>query len=492
MSDSEEKFLDKLRSISHILVRRAVFKISQCVEDSFGSEMAQLKKENESLKWRLQLWEKETGVGDDQGQTAEIKEEMDTKLEQSDSEALPDAGERALLEQQQSEEEWGSSLLQETELTAAEGKLSEQQTERRQTVEDLDSGDMMKMEPESKTPALLIFTEKINNLYTKNIAEHCNELDCVSVQELKEELGELNLTDQDMEPHLMQETEFTAAEGKEKLSEQHTESRHSFEGQDSVHMMKTEPESEIHGPLVSEDFTEKINLNSHQDSSEHQSSKLKSHQCTHKGERAFICSQCGRSFNRSDHLKTHQLIHTGEKPFRCGQKRIKRLVFPKFLKTSEESDDALSGLERAKSQCTSGKGLSYNSFMNLLKVYNQYMEGVDLSDALIKYYNLAHKAKKWYKTLFFHFIDIAVVNSFLLHKEMAGLQSSWALTHTAFREELCRQLASMGKVLDPSRKSTTGHRVCALCVEKKVKTPWRCKKSNASLYLIVDRNCFKE
>ncbi|XP_006643154.3 zinc finger and SCAN domain-containing protein 2-like [Lepisosteus oculatus] len=296
MSDSEDKFQDKLRSISQILVRRAVFKISQCVEDSFGSEMAQLKKENESLKWRLQLLDKESGVGGDQGQTAEIKEEMDTKLEQSDSEALPDAGERALLEQQQSEEEWGSSLLQETELTAAEGKekLSEQQTESRQSVEDLDSGHMMKMEPENSVASAL---------------PDAGERAPLEQQHSREEWGS----------SLMQETELTAAEGKERLSEQHTESRQSVEGQDSVHMMKTEPESEIHGPLVSEDFTEKINLNSHQDSSEHQSSKLKSDQCTHKGERVFICSQCGRSFSRSDHLKTHQLIHTGEKPFRCGQ-----------------------------------------------------------------------------------------------------------------------------------------------------------------------------
>ncbi|XP_069054734.1 uncharacterized protein [Lepisosteus oculatus] len=125
--------------------RNRMVKITQCVEESFGSEVAQLKKENESLKWRLQLWETESGAGGDRGQTdhvgytlpceatAGIKEEMDTKLELSGSEAsaLPDAGERAPLEQQHSEEEWGSSLMQETELSAAEGKetLSEQHTE---------------------------------------------------------------------------------------------------------------------------------------------------------------------------------------------------------------------------------------------------------------------------------------------------------------------------------------------------------------------------
>nr|XP_015194405.1 PREDICTED: zinc finger and SCAN domain-containing protein 2-like [Lepisosteus oculatus] len=222
--------------------RNRMVKITQFVEESFGSEMAQLKKENESLKWRLQLWEKESGGGGDQGQTdrvghtlpcevpAEIKEEMDTKLELSGSEAsgLPDAGERAPLEQQHSEE-WGSCLMQETELTAAEGKekLSEQHTESRQIVEVLDSVPMMKMESESETPGLLVsedFTKKINNLDTNNIRQGCNELDCDSVQNHKKQLYAFNLKKQDVDPQLIdpaeQQTDVPGEENSTKL--QHT------------------------------------------------------------------------------------------------------------------------------------------------------------------------------------------------------------------------------------------------------------------------------
>ncbi|XP_042567623.1 piggyBac transposable element-derived protein 4-like [Cyprinus carpio] len=131
--------------------------------------------------------------------------------------------------------------------------------------------------------------------------------------------------------------------------------------------------------------------------------------------------------------------------------------------------------------------------------YNKHMGGVDLSDALIGYYTVLHKTQRWYRSFFFHFVDIAVVNAFILHQHMAKMKNQKPLTQKAFREKLVSQLASprpkVRATLTPyshlpkhiSGDSTSGRRKCKMCHNK---TPVMCVTCDVALCFIPKRDCF--
>ena len=54
----------------------------------------------------------------------------------------------------------------------------------------------------------------------------------------------------------------------------------------------------------------------------------------------------------------------------------------------------------------------------LVKDYNKHMSGVDKSDQYISRYETLRKTHRWWKTLFFHMLDVARVNSFLLFQDL--------------------------------------------------------------------------
>ena len=70
--------------------------------------------------------------------------------------------------------------------------------------------------------------------------------------------------------------------------------------------------------------------------------------------------------------------------------------------------------------------------------YNANMGGVDISDQKLKPYECLRKSVRWYKKLFFHFMDITFVNAHIVH-EKSGCEKCSLLqfrhSHSwAFRE----------------------------------------------------------
>lgn len=136
------------------------------------------------------------------------------------------------------------------------------------------------------------------------------------------------------------------------------------------------------------------------------------------------------------------------------------------------------------------------------------MGGVDLSDAMIGFYNTVHKTRKWHRSFFYHFLDIAIVNAFVLHCDLASQKQQKPLTQKAFREALMLQLKAAGspstgpspsptpapqgvahKLRHYTEDGTAGRRRCVLCSRK---TTTECTSCNVTLCFVINRDCFNE
>ena len=73
-------------------------------------------------------------------------------------------------------------------------------------------------------------------------------------------------------------------------------------------------------------------------------------------------------------------------------------------------------------------------------MYNCYMGGVDVSDQYLSYHNTLRKTVRYWKTLFYHLIDICVVNSLILYNSIAILSGCQVVTENDYRDELALQI----------------------------------------------------
>lgn len=78
----------------------------------------------------------------------------------------------------------------------------------------------------------------------------------------------------------------------------------------------------------------------------------------------------------------------------------------------------------------------------MLEKYNKSMGGMDKSDQLISYHKVLRKTVKYWKTAFFHLIDVAIVNSHVLYNWFQLKNGKKNPTENQFRDSLVLKIIS--------------------------------------------------
>lgn len=154
----------------------------------------------------------------------------------------------------------------------------------------------------------------------------------------------------------------------------------------------------------------------------------------------------------------------------------------------------------------------------IIKDYNANMGFVDKADMLKSTYEIDRKSKKWWHRIMWHFVDVSVVNSYIIYNERIGSKSmdlktfrlSVALGLVGADPELPRRGRPSGepsvsrfkpnvpfeirwdKVAHMPVHSTS--RRCALCSSKEEqhRTKWSCTTCEVGLCLNDKKNCFQK
>ena len=85
--------------------------------------------------------------------------------------------------------------------------------------------------------------------------------------------------------------------------------------------------------------------------------------------------------------------------------------------------------------------------------YCQNMGGVDLSDQLLQYYNALRRTVKWWKKLFFHLLNMLVLNSYKLFLKYGNRNGTTRRSHQQFRSKLVRALIESAENAPRPRES---------------------------------------
>lgn len=164
-------------------------------------------------------------------------------------------------------------------------------------------------------------------------------------------------------------------------------------------------------------------------------------------------------------------------------------------------------------------GSSHNiSCLKLVRDYNKHMGYVDKSDMYISLYKVNRKSKKWWHRLMWHFVDLSVVNSYIIYKTRAvgtknmslkdfriavatgligaGTKQSNKRTSDGDEPNRYKKIVPLEKRYDKcAHLPEHGNKVrCAHCSTRLQphRTRWHCTTCNVGLCLNDKFNCFRK
>jgi len=167
--------------------------------------------------------------------------------------------------------------------------------------------------------------------------------------------------------------------------------------------------------------------------------------------------------------------------------------------------------EFSEKSCTKKDGsLDTKKLPTVVCDYNKHMGYVDLADQLKSYYEIDRKSKRWYLRIFWHLLNVAVVNAFLIHQAThqvttlkiftASLAEVLIGTSYLNRKRLTNSPATSKSYVPEEKREEGQHfpkygttsRRCGACSTKADphRTKWLCTGCQIPLCLSDKRNCF--
>ena len=109
----------------------------------------------------------------------------------------------------------------------------------------------------------------------------------------------------------------------------------------------------------------------------------------------------------------------------------------------------------------------------MIENYNKFMGSVDKSDQLLSYHNTLRRTVCYWKMLFYHMLDIAVINSLVIYNWVAMEQDRKPINESDYRDALILQI--IAKYRAPRTTIATPASTATSIVLPQIPSPHKCR-----------------